>query len=292
MITELKKICETKEDVDLTNYNTYKLSSVCYAITFPNNTDELAKVIKIAKEYKTKWFILGNGSNVILPEYYDGLIIKLNNFNKCIISEEEAYVESGYMINKLALELSAKGLAGLEWASGIPGSIGGSIYGNAGAYGSSISEVIISCMVFDGKNIIELSNEDMKFKYRYSLFKDNSNLIILSCRLKVEKSDIEELKTLITERTNKRMETQDLTHPSCGSVFRNPEGLVAGKLIDDLGLKGYSINGAMISNKHANFIINNGNATSKDIIKLINKIRREIKKNYNIDLVLEQEIIK
>ncbi|NLC48596.1 MAG: UDP-N-acetylmuramate dehydrogenase [Tenericutes bacterium] len=292
MINELKKICDTKEEFSLLDYNTYKLSSSCLAIAFPKNLDELKKILEVVKKHKVKFLILGNGSNVIIPKYYDGIVIKLKYFNKCSISENEVYVESGYMINKLALELSSKGMAGLEWASGIPGTIGGSIYGNAGAYGSSMSDIIISCNVFDGKNILELSNEEMKFEYRNSIFKNNKKYIILSCKLKTTVDTVDNLMDLIKTRTEKRKETQDLENPSCGSVFRNPEGLVAGKLIDDLGLKGFSINGAMISNKHANFIINKGGATSDDIIKLIKKIKSEIKKNYNVDLVLEQEIIK
>src|SRR5574344_1634480 len=204
MIEELNKICKIKKEVDLTKYNTYRINSIGYVIVFPSSLEELKSALDIIKKYKSKWFIIGNGSNIILPEYYDGVIIKLESFNKCIISNNEDYVEAGYMINKLATELAEKGLAGLEWASGIPGTIGGSIYNNAGAYKGSISDNLISCVVFDGKNIIELE-------------------------------------TLIIEKTNKRIETQDLNHPSCGSVFRNPLGLVAGKLIDDLGLKGTSI---------------------------------------------------
>jgi len=196
------------------------------------------------------------------------------------------------MINKLALTLINKGYKGLEWASGIPGTVGGSIYGNAGCYGSSISEVLINATIYDGENIIKLTNEELNFKYRYSLLKENKNYIILSCEFKIEKSNIEELKEIVFDRTKKRIETQDLSHPSCGSVFRNPEGTSSWKLIDGVGLKGYNINGAMVSNKHANFIINNGNATGKDIIELIKLIKEEVKKKYNIDLVLEQEIIK
>lgn len=292
MIEELNKICKIKKEVDLTKYNTYRINSIGYVIVFPSSLEELKSALDIIKKYKSKWFIIGNGSNIILPEYYDGVIIKLESFNKCIISNNEVYVEAGYMINKLATELAEKGLAGLEWASGIPGTIGGSIYNNAGAYKGSISDNLISCVVFDGKNIIELNNKDLEFSYRDSIFKKNNKYIILSGKFKITNSSKEELKSLIIERTNKRIETQDLNHPSCGSVFRNPLGLVAGKLIDDLGLKGTSIGDAMVSNKHANFIINNGNAKSKDIIKLIKKVKKEVKDNYNINLILEQEIIK
>ncbi len=291
MIEELSRICKVETDVDLTKYNTYRLNSFCYALVHVDSIEKLVSVISKLKEYKTKWFVLGNGSNVILPEYYDGVIIKLD-LNKYIIKSDEIYVEAGCMINKIAMMLAENGYAGLDFACGIPGTIGGSIYGNAGSYGSSISEVLISAIVLDGKKIVEYTNEELKFQYRSSILKEKHKLIVLSARFKIHKTDKEELLSIISERAEKRAASQDLSHPSCGSVFRNPEGMAAGKLIDDLGLKGYSIGGAMVSNIHANFIINNGNATSKDIIKLIRKIKRDVKKAYGIDLVLEQEIVK
>lgn len=292
MIDELSKICKTIKDADLLKYNTYRLHSEAYAMCFVDNVEELVSVIGILEKYKTKWFIIGNGSNIILPSYYDGVIIKLNGFKKSIISNNELYVEAGCMINKVAIDLINNGYEGLDFACAIPGTIGGSIYGNAGCYGKSISDSLISVTVLDGRNIIELKNEELNFSYRYSLLKEKKNYIILSAKFRITSSDKEKLKQIMNERNEKRKLTQDLTHPSNGSVFRNPEGLISGKLIDDAGLKGLSVNDAMVSMKHANFIINNGNATGEDIIELIKKVKKEIKKVYNIDLVLEQEIIK
>ena len=164
--------------------------------------------------------------------------------------------------------------------------------GNAGCYGSSISNVLESCTVLENGKIKELKNSDLMFDYRTSMLKENKNIIVLDATFKIEKGDKEILKSFISEKMEARRKSQDLTHPSNGSVFRNPEGFSAGKLIDDLGLKGYSIGGASISTIHANFIINNGNAKSEDIINLIDYIKQEVKKHYDIDLVLEQEIIK
>lgn len=292
MIEELSKICKIIENENLKKYNTYKLDCSCKVIIFPSTIEELKDSLNIIKKNKSKWFILGNGSNIILPKYYDGVIIKLDNLNKCTINDNNIYVESGYMLNKLANELSNKGYTGIEWATGIPGTIGGAIYGNAGAYKSSMSEILVDVTLLDNENIITLKNEELEFSYRDSLLKHRKNLIVLSCNIKLEKGNTEEIKKTIEERTLKRIETQPLEYPNCGSVFRNPEGMAAGKLIDDLGLKGYTEGGAKISEKHANFIINYDNATSEDIIKLIELIKDKIKKNYNIDLVLEQEIIK
>lgn len=292
MKEELGKVCKFLENENLKNYNTYKLECTCSYIAFPSTIEELTNLLNILRKYKIKWFILGNGSNVILPSYYNGVIIKLSNFNKCKIDGNNINVESGYMLNKLANELSSKGYTGMEWATGIPGTVGGSICGNAGAYKSSMSNIIKDVTLLDNSEVITLNNKELEFNYRDSLLKHRKDLIVLSCNIKLEKGNLEEIKKTIEERTLKRIETQPLDYPSCGSVFRNPEGLSTGKLIDDLGLKGYQIGGAKISEKHANFIINNNNATSEDIIKLIELIKDKIKKNYDIDLVLEQEIIK
>lgn len=294
MIKEFNKICKTIEDVNMKKYNTFRLETKAKYMCFPSSILELQELLTLIKKNKLKFFVLGNGSNVVLPEYYDGVIIKLEKFNNSkFISENILYVESGYMLNKLANEVTNMGFKGLDFAVGIPGTVGGSIYGNAGCYGSSMSEILIAATVFDGKKIITMSNEDFKFGYRTSILKEkHKNYIILSCQLRVSMGDREELLNQVKERMAKRMASQDLTHPSNGSVFRNPEGLIAGKLIDDMGMKGTRIGDAMVSYKHANFIINDGKATSTDVVKLIKKVKREVKKHYNIDLVLEQEILK
>lgn len=291
MISEFNKICECLENVDMEKYNTYRLVNHAKIMVFPSNVDELKKVVKLINKLNLKYFVIGNGSNIILPNYYDGVIINLSKFNKYEIKDNTLYVDAGVMLNKVASEVSNMGYRGLDFATGIPGTIGGSIHGNAGCYGSSISEVLISVAVLDKDKIREIKNKDLKFDYRYSIFKEKTDLIILSAKFRLEEANIKELKDLIKERTEKRVASQDLSHPSNGSVFRNPEGFAAGKLIDDLGLKGYSIGDAMISNKHANFIINNGKATTDDIIKLINKIKKDVKDHYDIELKLEQEII-
>ncbi len=291
MIEELSKILKVEENKDISN--TFKIKSKCFAMVKPSTEEELMSTIELLKKHNYKYIVLGNASNVILPSYYDGVVIKLDNFDKYEVFDDYVYTESGVLINKLSNKLVSLGYAGLDFACGIPGTVGGSVYGNAGCFGSSISEVLISARVFDGEKVIELSNEDIHFEYRDSIFKKDKDkkYIILSCKFKIWKDDIQKLKDLVKERNEKRVSSQDLEHPSNGSVFRNPEGFSAGKLIDDLHLKGTCVNDAMVSFKHANFIINNGNATKEDIIELINKIKEEVKREYKIDLVLEQEVI-
>lgn len=290
MIERLKSKFECIENASLLNYNTYRLDTKCKLLVFPRDIFEFQEIMYILNG--SKHFILGNGSNIILPDYYDGVVIKLKYFNNYNIFDEYIEVDSGVMINKLSMELSKLGYKGFEWASGIPGTIGGCIYNNAGCYGSEISDNLIDVTVFCDNKIYCLRKDELSFSYRNSTFKMNNKFVILKAKFKFEKGDPEELLDLIKVRTNKRIESQPLEYPSCGSVFRNPEGLIAGKLIDEANLKGKCVGGAMVSNKHANFIINNGNATPEDIIKLINEIKNTIKKNYNIDLALEQEIIK
>ena len=290
MIEKLKSKFECIENASLLNYNTYRLDTKCKLLVFPRDIFEFQEIMYILNG--SKYFILGNGSNIILPDYYDGVVIKLKYFNNYNIFDEYIEVDSGVMINKLSMELSKLGYKGFEWASGIPGTIGGCIYNNAGCYGSEISDNLIDVTVFCDNKIYCLRKDELSFSYRNSTFKMNNKFVILKAKFKFEKGDPEELLDLIKVRTNKRIESQPLEYPSCGSVFRNPDGFIAGKLIDEANLKGKCVGGAMVSNKHANFIINNGNATPEDIIKLINEIKDTIKKNYNIDLVLEQEIIK
>lgn len=290
MIERLKSKFECIENASLLNYNTYRLDTKCKLLVFPRDIFEFQEIMYILNG--SKYFILGNGSNIILPDYYDGVVIKLKYFNNYNIFDEYIEVDSGVMINKLSMELSKLGYKGFEWASGIPGTIGGCIYNNAGCYGSEISDNLIDVTVFCDNKIYCLRKDELSFSYRNSTFKMNNKFVILKAKFKYEKGDPEELLDLIKVRTNKRIESQPLEYPSCGSVFRNPDGFIAGKLIDEANLKGKCVGGAMVSNKHANFIINNGNATPEDIIKLINEIKNTIKKNYNIDLALEQEIIK
>lgn len=292
MINKLNELkIEYYKDYDLTNSNTMKLISKCYLLIKPKNIEELKVVLELIKEENMKYFILGNGSNIILPEEYNGVCIKLEKLNNMTFDDGNIYVESGYMLNKLANEISNMGYTGLEWATHIPGTIGGSIYSNAEAYKKGMSDLLKTITILKNQEVITISKEEAKLGYRTSMFRDNKDNIILSCTMKVEKGNIDEIKSLIKDRLERRINTQPLNYPSCGSVFRNPELFPAGKLIEDSGLKGYKVGGCEVSEKHANFIINKGNATKKDYDKLVKHIKKVIKKIYGIDLILEQEVI-
>ncbi len=294
IIKDLKslKCGQVIKDVLLSKYTTYRLDEKALCLVTPNNLNDLIKLIKYLKDNHLKYKIIGNGSNLIFAHYYDGILIKLDKLSKLIINNDEIEVEGGYSLIKLAMEAAKKGLSGLEFASGIPGTIGGAIYMNAGAYNASMSNIVKEIKVLDNDlNIKTLTNQDLNFSYRSSLLKSNHEYICLSAKLKLNKGDSKVIWNLMKERKQKRNQTQPLEYPSAGSVFRNPDNDYAGRIIEELGFKGKNINDAAVSNKHANFIINLGKAKGIDIINLIKEINNKVKQKYNIELELEQEIV-
>lgn len=284
---------EMYEDVSLKKYNTYRLDVKCDYLVFPKDIDEVVKLISFLKENNYKYLVLGNGSNVVFKNNrYNGVVIKLSKLDKIEFDGDKVVVGAGVALSKLANMAINNSLSGLEFSVSIPGEIGASVSMNAGAYNESFSDVFVSAKVLTPKlEIIELTNEDMDFSYRNSFIKKNKDYIVLEVVLKLKPGNKEEMNAVIEKRFEKRKATQPLEYPSAGSVFRNPEGMYAGKLIEDANLKGYSIGGAMISDMHANFIINKDNATGEDIINLINLAKDKVKENNNIDLYLEQVII-
>ena len=280
-------------DVNLKKYNSYKLEVIARYLIFPKSIFELKKIIKFIRDNDIKYMILGNGSNIIFSnDYYDGIIIRLDRFDELKINNNKVVVGAGYSLVKLSIEMANKGLSGLEFAAGIPGFVGASVAMNAGAYNHSLSEIVKSVKVLNPDNKVEIIKGDkLGFGYRDSFFKKNKDYIILSCELVFSYGDKKEIMDIINKRKQRRLDSQPLEYPSAGSVFRNPEGMFAGKLIEDVGLKGYKSGGAMVSLKHANFIINYDKATGKDIILLIDKIKKEVKDRFDVDLVLEQIIV-
>ena len=288
-----KNNLEYYEEANLKRYNTYRLETICKYLIFPKNKEELRNLLKYLTEIKAKYIVLGNGSNIIFKEsYYDGVVIILSKLNKITIEDDIVKVEAGYSLQKLAIETCSIGLEGLEFACGIPGHVGASIAMNAGAYNSSLAEVVETVEVINPNfEFVNMSKEDLEFEYRSSIFKKEKNYIIVSATLKLTRGNKEEILEKISKRRVKRIETQPLDMPSAGSVFRNPPNMHAGALIEQCNLKGYTLGGAEISPKHANFIVNKGGATGKEITKLITKAQEDVKKEFNVDLILEQIIV-
>ena len=295
MIKELNKIkCgEIKEYVDMKKYTTYKAGGQVRYMIFPKNIGELTRLLEFIKKNNIKYKVLGKGSNVIFSDsLYDGIIIKLDKFDDLEINKNVIKVGAGYSLIKLALKCAKLGLAGLEFAAGIPGSIGGAVFMNAGAYKSDMGYIVKEVKVLTPDLKIEtLSNKHMDFHYRTSFIQKNPNYICLEATIVLKKGNRDLILEVINDRKQRRIESQPLEFPSAGSVFRNPEGDYAGRLIEEIGYKGKQIGDAKVSEKHANFIINVGKAKGDDIKALILNIKEEVMKKYGIELKVEQEFV-
>lgn len=291
IINLLENDGDIKENVSLKTLTTLKVGGISKYVFYPKDVTSLKKALTLFKENNINYKIFGNGSNIIPSDkIYDGVIIKLSSLNNLKIENEVIEVEAGYSLMKLAKEVIKLGLSGLEWACGIPGTIGGAVYMNAGAYKQDMSFVLEKITALDeNMNIVTLNKDELDFSYRHSRLMEE-NLICLSATLKLEKKDISLIEEVVNKRKEKRMETQPLEYPSAGSVFRNPFNDFAGRLVEECNLKGKQIGGAMISLKHANFIINKDNATGKDVLDLINLAKKEVKEKFNIELKQEQEL--
>lgn len=288
-----KKIrCKKLYNYDMTKLNSYKLKFKTECLIYPENVEQLKSIIEICNENDICFKVIGDCSNLIFVKDYEGVLIKLDRMDRLKFDKNKIYVEAGYNLRKLVLKSIHMNLTGLEFASGIPGCVGAAIYNNSGAYNSDMGYIVESVEVLTPDlEIKKMYNKDLDYHYRDSFLKRNMGFICLSATLVLAYGNEKESIKLVEDRKQRRMMSQPLEYPSAGSVFRNPKDMYAGKLIEDLGYKGYEINGACISSKHANFIINKGNAKGNDIVKLINIIKEEVKEKYNIDLVLEQEIV-
>lgn len=291
---ESLNIGRCEKDVLMSKHTTYKVGGKAKVMAYPKNIDLLVKLLKYLKSNKIKHKILGLGSNVLFSDdEYNGVIIRLSELDNIeFFGRNKIRVGAGYSLMKLSLQAAKKGLAGLEFASGIPGTVGGAVYMNAGAYKSDMGYVVTEVKVLTPEfKIITLENKEMNFHYRTSFLQTHPGYICLEAVIKLTKGDKNALDEVIKERRQRRLESQPLEYPSAGSVFRNPEGMFAGKLIEDLGLKGKKIGGAMVSEKHANFIINYKKAKGSDIKKLIELVHDKVLEEYNVDMKIEQEFV-
>lgn len=281
---------EIRENVSFKTLTTYKTGGICKYLVSPKNIDSLIQLLRILKNSNINYKVLGNGSNILVSDdTFNGVVIKLDKLNDLEINGKTVTVGAGHSLISLSLICSNKGLSGLEWASGIPGTVGGAVYMNAGAYLKSVSDSLIEIKVLDNElNIVTIKNEELGFGYRKSNLMDNK-FIVLSANFMLEEGEKDEILKVIKDRKERRMSSQPLEYPSAGSVFRNPEGDYAGRLVEECGLKGKQIGGAQISEKHANFVINKGNATSSDIKSLIELAKSEVYEKFNIELKVEQE---
>ncbi len=290
---EKLKIGKVEKNVSLKKYTTYRAGGTAKVIVSPKSIDKLLELLKLLKDNNVEYKILGNGSNLIFNDsVYEPVLIKLNDINHCDINNNVITVGAGYSLISLAMKVSRLGLTGMEFATGIPGTVGGAVYMNAGAYKSDMGYIVTEVKAInENLEIVTLYNKDLKFKYRSSFFQTHKNYICIEATIKLKYGSKKLIKEVIEDRRQKRISTQPLEYPSAGSVFRNPENDYAWRLINVCGLKGYKIGGAMVSEKHANFIINVGNAKGEDIRNLILYVKDTVKKETGVDLKVEQEFV-
>ena len=277
------------------NHTSFKIGGNADLFVSVVNEDELKQALNYAKLKNYPITIIGNGSNLLVSDSgIRGLVIKIDIQHLNIEDNKndiEVRVGSGNKMMAFGIQLKENGISGFEELSGIPGTIGGAIFMNAGAYGKEMKDIVIStkCMNKDCE-IFELSNEEQNFEYRSSIF-NQKEYIILETKLKLQKGNKEDIVQKMKEYLNKRKEKQPLEYPSAGSTFKRKEGIITAKLIDECGLKGYKIGGAMVSEKHAGFIVNTGDATAKDVLDLIKYVKDKVFKKYGVEIEEEIKVI-
>ena len=278
-------------DEPMSKHTSFKVGGKADIFVKVYSVEEIKSVLKIASENNIPLFVLGNGTNLLVKdEGFRGIILQVK-LEEISINGTEVLVGAGVKNAVLSKKLTDNSLTGFEFASGIPGTIGGAIKMNAGAYGGEMKDIVseVTYLDYEGK-VCTINNSECEFKYRHSRFFDEQ-AIILEVKLKLEKGNKSEIENKIKELLEQRTEKQPLEYPNAGSTFKRGDGFITAKLIDECGLKGYSIGGAEVSQKHAGFIINKDNATSKDIISLIEYVQKKVKEKTGKDIKLEIEII-
>lgn len=287
--------CIVRYDEPLKNHTTFKIGGNCIALIEPREVSDIVETIKICRENSIKFFVIGNGSNLLVPdEGYNGVIIKLKSeFSTIQVEGEYLIVNSGAKLSEVYTVAYENSLTGFEFASGIPGTIGGAIYMNAGAYGGEMKDIVESVQVLDLDNfeLRELKNEELEFSYRKSIIQ-RKNYIVTTIKLKLQKGNKEEINAVYEDLRERRNSKQPLNFGSAGSTFKRPEGHFASKLIEDAGLKGYHINDAWVSEKHSGFIVNKGNASFKEVMELIEYVKKVVFEKFGVKLETEVRILK
>lgn len=282
---------ELKCDEDMSLHTTLKMGGKAHVFVTVKTMAALGELIRVLKSVKSDYFLLGNGSNILVSDKgLDIPVIRLaGDFDKVLAEGDMIKAGAAALLSSVARTALDNSLTGLEFASGIPGSVGGAIVMNAGAYGGEMKDAVVSVKIMDENgDVSEYSNEDMAFGYRDSILK-RRKLIVIETVFKLNKGDKESIKNTMDELNKKRREKQPLEYPSAGSTFKRPAGYFAAKLIEDAGLKGYTVGGACVSEKHAGFCVNKDNGTASDFYKLMSDVKDRVYKESGV--TLEPEVI-
>ena len=285
---------EMIEDEPMYKHTTYKVGGPARIYLKVKDVDSLIKTIKYCGKHRVKYLVIGRGSNLLFSDReYEGLIISLNEcFNEIKVNGSTMIAQAGVPMISLSYQAAKIGLSGFEFMGGIPGSIGGGIYMNAGAYKYDLASVVKTVTLLNEKHeVVTFNNEQMDFSYRHSICQDNRKLIVLEVTFELTAKSPDEIKAVLDKRKERRMSSQPWDMPSAGSVFRNPQDKPAWQYIDECGLRGYEIGGAQVSPKHSNFIVNNGYASAKDIYDLIMLVQEKVNEKFGVKLRREVGLI-
>jgi UDP-N-acetylmuramate dehydrogenase len=276
----------------MANHTSFKIGGPAKILVLPENSDQIVNTIRLCKSMDQPYLIMGNGSNILVEDKgIDALIIKISEQMSSVEFDGDTVIaESGVLLSKLSKMIQRASLKGFEFASGIPGTLGGAIFMNAGAYDGEIKDVIEWVEVITPEDeIIRIDSKALAFDYRTSVVRDKG-YIVLRCAIKLEKGDPMIIQEIINELTYKRVSRQPLEYPSAGSTFKRPPGFYAGQLIEDAGLRGLRHGDAQVSEKHCGFVINVGNATCNEVMDLIRVIQKVVKDTFDVDLEREVRI--
>lgn len=288
-LSGISKEIYIEKDVLLSKKTTYKIGGPCDVGIFPETVDAFAAAVSLCREKDIPFYVMGRGSNLLVDdEGFRGAVIFTERMNGVKFDGNRVIAMAGAGLTPLSRKAGEMGLSGLEFACGIPGSVGGGVVMNAGAYGGEITDVFESCTVYrDGVGVFNCFHRDGNFSYRHTSFLENHDYV-LECTFKLHCDSPEEIRAREEDLLSRRREKQPLEYPSAGSAFKRPEGYFAAKLIDDAGLKGFRIGGAEVSSKHSGFFINAGGATSGDVIRLYYEVRERVEKLFGV--LLESEV--
>lgn len=280
-------------DEPMKAHTTFRIGGKADCFINASSIDDVKNVLAYAKENNIPLLVMGNGSNMLVSDKgIRGIVLRISKeMNDCQIDGCEVFAQAGILLSSLASKIQKAGLSGFEELSGIPGTLGGGIYMNAGAYGGELKNIVkeVTFITREGE-LSTLPAHELDFGYRHSIFEDNG-AVILSATLVLQKGNPDEIKAKMNEYTQRRNDKQPINMPSAGSTFKRPEGYFAGKLIQDSNLKGYSIGGAQVSEKHSGFVVNTGGATAADVLNLIEHVQNTVKKNFGVELEPEIRLI-
>ena len=287
------KLSSVSFDEPMKKHTTFKIGGPAEIFVDAGSKEEILLVAELCRENDLPFIIIGNGSNLLVSDKgISGVVICVGNRMKNTeVKDNIIYAEGGALLSVVSNAAQKHSLSGLEFAAGIPGTLGGGIYMNAGAYGGELKDVV-RCVTYidDGGNIKKAGADELDFSYRHSMFSDK-NFVILEAELELKHGDADKIREEMTELNKRRCEKQPLEFPSAGSTFKRPEGYFAGKLIQDAGLLGYTVGGAKVSEKHAGFVINNGGATAQDVLDLIVHIQKTVFEKFGVNLETEVRLI-